>query len=284
MDLQERKISSRLLQNPEQDEAKPMIEVSHLDVVLSGKRIVRDITMSIPQGKITAIIGPNGCGKSTTLKAVSRINPVSSGSITLLGKPVQEYSYKEFARKLAILTQSPQAPADITVRDLVAMGRFPYRSFFGGAAKEDQACIEWALREANLIPFQHRALQTLSGGERQRAWIAMALAQKPQVLLLDEPTTYLDICHQLEVMKLLERLNRELGLTVILVLHDLNQAVQFAHYVVVMQQGTVVTCGAPGEVVDVALLERVFRVRAESVFTRSGIRTLVPLDLYDFSG
>lgn len=284
MDLQERKISSRLLQNPEQDEAKPMIEVSHLDVVLSGKRIVRDITMSIPQGKITAIIGPNGCGKSTTLKAVSRINPVSSGSITLLGKPVQEYSYKEFARKLAILTQSPQAPADITVRDLVAMGRFPYRSFFGGAAKEDQACIEWALREANLIPFQHRALQTLSGGERQRAWIAMALAQKPQVLLLDEPTTYLDICHQLEVMKLLERLNRELGLTVILVLHDLNQAVQFAHYVVVMQQGTVVTCGAPGEVVDVALLEQVFRVRAESVFTRSGIRTLVPLDLYDFSG
>lgn len=284
MDLQECKINSLLPQNLEQDEAKPMIEVSHLDVVLSGKRIVRDITMSIPQGKITAIIGPNGCGKSTTLKAVSRINPVSSGSITLLGKPVQEYSYKEFARKLAILTQSPQAPADITVRDLVAMGRFPYRSFFGGAAKEDQACIEWALREANLIPFQHRALQTLSGGERQRAWIAMALAQKPQVLLLDEPTTYLDICHQLEVMKLLERLNRELGLTVILVLHDLNQAVQFAHYVVVMQQGTVVTCGAPGEVVDVALLERVFRVRAESVFTRSGIRTLVPLDLYDFSG
>lgn len=284
MDLQECKINSLLPQNLEQDEAKTMIEVSHLDVVLSGKRIVRDITMSIPQGKITAIIGPNGCGKSTTLKAVSRINPVSSGSITLLGKPVQEYSYKEFARKLAILTQSPQAPADITVRDLVAMGRFPYRSFFGGAAKEDQACIEWALREANLIPFQHRALQTLSGGERQRAWIAMALAQKPQVLLLDEPTTYLDICHQLEVMKLLERLNQELGLTVVLVLHDLNQAVQFAHYVVVMQQGSVVTCGAPGEVVDVALLERVFRVRAESVFTESGIRTLVPLDLYDFSG
>ena len=130
------------------------------------------------------------------------------------------------------------------------------------------------------MPYQHRILQTLSGGERQRAWIAMALAQKPQVLLLDDPTTYLDICHQLEVMKLLDRLNRELGLTVALVLHDLNQAVQFAHHVVVMKKGTLVTSGNPSDVITVDLLKEVFRVKAEDVFTSEGIRTLVPLDLY----
>lgn len=258
-----------------------MVEVKNLKVVLAEKTIVHDMDLSIPKGRITAIIGPNGCGKSTTLKAICRINPVSGGSITLLGKNIKDYSYKEFAQKLAILTQSPQAPSDLTVRDLVSMGRFPYRSFFGKATKEDRECIDWALMETSLVPYQNRILHTLSGGERQRAWIAMALAQKPQALLLDEPTTYLDICHQLEVMKLLDRLNQELGLTVALVLHDLNQAVQFAHHVVVMKKGSLVTSGDPAEVITVGLLKDVFRVKAENVFTSAGIRTLVPLDLYD---
>ena len=257
-----------------------MIEVRDLQVTLSGKTIVQHMNADIPNGKITAIIGPNGCGKSTTLKAICRINPISAGQITLLNRNVWDFGYKEFAQKLAILTQSPQAPADMTVRDLVAMGRFPYRSLFGKATREDQECIEWALEETSLIPYQHRILQTLSGGERQRAWIAMALAQKPQVLLLDEPTTYLDICHQLEVMKLLDRLNRELKLTVALVLHDLNQAVQFAHHVVVMKKGTLVTSGNPAGVITVDLLKEVFRVKAEDVYTSDGVRTLVPLDLY----
>ncbi len=241
-----------------------MIEVRDLQVTLSGKTIVQHMNADIPNGKITAIIGPNGCGKSTTLKAICRINPISAGQITLLSRNVWDFGYKEFAQKLAILTQSPQAPADMTVRDLVAMGRFPYRSLFGKATKEDQECIEWALEETSLVPYQHRILQTLSGGERQRAWIAMALAQKPQVLLLDEPTTYLDICHQLEVMKLLDRLNRE----------------QFAHHVVVMKKGTLVTSGNPADVITVDLLKEVFRVKAEDVYTSDGVRTLVPLDLY----
>ena len=249
-----------------------MIEVRDLQVTLSGKTIVQHMNADIPNGKITAIIGPNGCGKSTTLKAICRINPISAGQITLLNRNVWDFGYKEFAQKLAILTQSPQAPADMTVRDLVAMGRFPYRSLFGKATKEDQECIEWALEETSLVPYQHRILQTLSGGERQR--------QKPQVLLLDEPTTYLDICHQLEVMKLLDRLNRELKLTVALVLHDLNQAVQFAHHVVVMKKGTLVTSGNPADVITVDLLKEVFRVKAEDVYTSDGVRTLVPLDLY----
>ena len=236
-----------------------MIEVRDLQVTLSGKTIVQHMNADIPNGKITAIIGPNGCGKSTTLKAICRINPISAGQITLLNRNVWDFGYKEFAQKLAILTQSPQAPADMTVRDLVAMGRFPYRSLFGKATKEDQECIEWALEETSLVPYQHRILQTLSGGERQRAWIAMALAQKPQVLLLDEPTTYLDICHQLD---------------------DLNQAVQFAHHVVVMKKGTLVTSGNPADVITVDLLKEVFRVKAEDVYTSDGVRTLVPLDLY----
>lgn len=160
------------------------------------------------------------------------------------------------------------------------MGRFPYRSFFGKATAEDKEFIEWALAETNLEQYQHRILSTLSGGERQRAWIAMALAQNPQVLLLDEPTTYLDICHQLEVMKLLYRLNKELGLTVVLVLHDLNQAVQFAHHVVVLKKGTLVTAGYPRDIINVDLLRDVFRVRAEEVVSPSGVRALLPLDLY----
>ena len=256
-----------------------MIDVRGLHVALDRKTIVQDINLAIPKAKITAIIGPNGCGKSTTLKAICRINPISAGEIRLLGKDVRAYSYREFARKLALLTQSPVAPPDMTVRDLVAMGRFPYRRLFGGTSQEDRDCIEWALKEANLTEYRFRTLQTLSGGERQRAWIAMSLAQKPQVLLLDEPTTYLDISHQLEVMKLLQKLNEELGLTVVLVLHDLNQAIQFAHHVAVMKQGRMVADGTPAQVIDIDLLQEVFRVRAENAITSGGIRTLVPLDL-----
>ncbi|MGI6263011.1 MAG: ABC transporter ATP-binding protein [Succiniclasticum sp.] len=257
----------------------PMIEVENLSVVLNGKTIVRDISFTAEQGKITAIIGPNGCGKSTTLKAICRINPIAGGAVRLLGRDVRDYGYKEFARQLAILTQSPQAPADLTVRDLVAMGRFPYRSFFGKATAEDRKFIDWALQETNLEAYQNRVLSTLSGGERQRAWIAMALAQNPKVLLLDEPTTYLDISHQLEVLQLLYRLNEELGLTVVLVLHDLNQAMQFAHHVVVLKEGSLVTSGYPKDIITVDLLRRVFGVVAEEAVSPSGQRALLPLDL-----
>ncbi|MDY6345397.1 MAG: ABC transporter ATP-binding protein [Succiniclasticum sp.] len=257
----------------------PMIEVENLSVVLNHKRIVHDISFTAEKGKITAIIGPNGCGKSTTLKAICRIHPIAAGSVRVLGRDVRDYGYREFARQLAILPQSPQAPADLTVRDLVAMGRFPYRRFFGKATAEDREFIDWALRETNLEAYQHRVLSTLSGGERQRAWIAMALAQNPKILLLDEPTTYLDISHQLEVLQLLYRLNEELGLTVVLVLHDLNQAMQFAHRVVVLQQGAFVTSGSPREIITVDLLRRVFGVVAEEAVGPSGQRALLPLDL-----
>ena len=186
---------------------KAVLEATHIDIAINKKTIIHDLSLAIPEGKITAIIGPNGCGKSTTLKAIARILPCTKGSISFLGKDIHNLSHREFARCLAILTQSPVAPTDLTVQDLVEMGRFPHRSFLGRGDKDDAQHVAWALEQTNMTSMSHRLLHTLSGGERQRAWIAMALAQRPQVLLLDEPTTYLDICHQLEVMQLLDKLN-----------------------------------------------------------------------------
>lgn len=258
---------------------QPMLQAEGLHIAINKKEIIHDLSLTLPEGKITAIIGPNGCGKSTTLKALARILPCTEGSITFRGQALQSFSQRDFARCLAILTQSPVAPTDLTVQDLVEMGRFPYRRFLGRANKEDVVQVEWALTQTNLLQLRHRLLPTLSGGERQRAWIAMALAQRPQVLLLDEPTTYLDICHQLEVMKLLVRLNRELGLTVVMVIHDLNQALQYADYVAVLKDGRLVDCGQPQEIISAGLLAAVFGVQADEFTCSNGLRALLPVDL-----
>lgn len=257
------------------------ISLKNIRVSVGHKILIEQINLEVPTGKVTTIIGPNGCGKSTTLKAICRMMPFAEGTITVLDKDVTAYSYKEFARKVAILTQAPLSPADLTVRDLVAMGRFPYRGILGGSSKEDDACIEWALRETGLVQMKTRLLSTLSGGERQRAWIAMALAQKPEILLLDEPTTYLDICHQLEVLKLLKKLNLELHLTVVLVLHDLNQALMFSDHVAVIKAGHLVVAGDPKEIITAKLLHEVFRVRADTFTCTNGLQALVPVDLYE---
>lgn len=256
-----------------------IISAEHVNIGINNKTIVKDLSLDIPEGKVTAIIGPNGCGKSTTLKAISRIMPYS-GKITFKGRDIKSFSHREFARCLAILTQSPQAPADLTVSDLVEMGRFPHRGFLGrGNSSEDSKHVEWALAQTNMSGMRHRLLSTLSGGERQRAWIAMALAQRPEVLFLDEPTTYLDICHQLEIMQLLARLNKELGLTVVMVVHELNHAIQYADFVVVIKAGSMVTSGVPKEVITGKLLADVFGVQADEVICSNGQRALVPVDL-----
>jgi iron complex transport system ATP-binding protein len=257
------------------------ISLKNVRVAVGHKTLIDQMTLEIPAGKITTIIGPNGCGKSTTLKAICRMMPCADGTITVLGKAVGSYSFKEFARKVAILTQAPLSPADLTVRDLVAMGRFPYRGLWGGNSREDDTCIAWALQETALENLSTRLLSTLSGGERQRAWIAMALAQKPEILLLDEPTTYLDVCHQLEVLKLLTKLNAELHLTVVLVLHDLNQALMFSDYVAVIKAGHLVTAGDPREIIRAELLQTVFNVKADTFTCSNGLQALVPMDLYD---
>lgn len=255
-----------------------IIEVKNLVVGINKKEIVHNISFNIPEGKITAIIGPNGCGKSTTLKAISR-NLDYKGSVSFKGQDVKNFSRKNFARALAFLTQSPQAPTDLTVLDLVNMGRFPYHSFLGGTTPEDTCEVAWALEQTNMTGMKDRLLATLSGGERQRAWIAMALAQRPEVLFLDEPTTYLDICHQLEVMQLLIKLNRELGLTVVMVVHELNHAIQYADEVVVIKEGKLVTSGEPKEIINAKLLAEVFSVQADEFECSNGLTALVPVNL-----
>ncbi len=256
-----------------------IIKAQNISVSINEKEIVHGISLDIPEGKVTAIIGPNGCGKSTTLKALSRILPYK-GSVTFKGQEMSTLSQREFAKCLAILTQSPQAPSDLTVNDLVEMGRFPHRGFLGRAGKDDKEHVEWALEQTGVKEMRYRLLNTLSGGERQRAWIAMALAQRPEVLLLDEPTTYLDICHQLEIMQLITRLNQELGLTVVMVVHDLNHAIMYADHVVVVKAGKLVTSGAPREIITADLLADVFKVKADEFVLSNDLRALVPVDLY----
>ena len=256
-----------------------IIKAQNISVSINEKEIVHGISLDIPEGKVTAIIGPNGCGKSTTLKALSRILPYK-GSVTFKGQEMSTLSQREFAKCLAILTQSPQAPSDLTVNDLVEMGRFPHRGFLGRAGKDDKEHVEWALEQTGVKEMRYRLLNTLSGGERQRAWIAMALAQRPEVLLLDEPTTYLDICHQLEIMQLITRLNQELGLTVVMVVHDLNHAIMYADHVVVVKAGQLVTSGAPRDIITADLLADVFKVKADEFTLSNDLRALVPVDLY----
>ena len=256
-----------------------IIKAQNISVSINEKEIVHGISLDIPEGKVTAIIGPNGCGKSTTLKALSRILPYK-GSVTFKGQEMSTLSQREFAKCLAILTQSPQAPSDLTVNDLAEMGRFPHRGFLGRAGKDDKEHVEWALEQTGVKEMRYRLLNTLSGGERQRAWIAMALAQRPEVLLLDEPTTYLDICHQLEIMQLITRLNQELGLTVVMVVHDLNHAIMYADHVVVVKAGQLVTSGAPREIITADLLAEVFKVKADEFTLSNDLRALVPVDLY----
>ena len=256
-----------------------IIKAQNICVSINDKEIVHNLSLEIPEGKVTAIIGPNGCGKRTTLKALSRILPYK-GSVTFKGNEMSALSQREFAKSLAILTQSPQAPSDLTVNDLVEMGRFPHRGFLGRGGKDDKEHVEWALAQTGVTAMRNRLLNTLSGGERQRAWIAMALAQRPEVLLLDEPTTYLDICHQLEIMQLIGRLNQELGLTVVMVVHDLNHAIMYADHVVVVKAGELVTSGAPREIITADLLAEVFKVKADEFTLSNDLRALVPVDLY----
>lgn len=237
-----------------------MIEAEHLVYSIDGKRILNDISFSVEAGEIVTIVGPNGCGKSTLLKILSRLLPADSGSVRFLGRPIRSYSSKALARELAILPQNKQAPPDATVEQLVQFGRFPYTGWRGQLKTEDFQAVDEALATTGMERFRHRLIATLSGGESQMAWIAMAIAQTPKVLFLDEPTTYLDICCQLEVLELVRRLNRELSLTIVMVLHDINQAAYYSHRVFAIRNQTCYTVGKTEEVFSEAMFRDVFSV------------------------
>jgi ABC-type cobalamin/Fe3+-siderophores transport system ATPase subunit len=244
------------------------IRVSDLTLGHSGEPVVRGISVEPVPGRVTALVGANGSGKSTLLRALAQLHTPDAGRITLDGRDLSTYKPRELARKLSFLTQSPLVPAGVTVRELVAYGRHPHRGLLDRAkGDEDREAIDWALDATALRPLADRLLDQLSGGERQRAWIAMALAQRTGLLLLDEPTTYLDIRYQIEVLRLVRRLAADHGITVVVVLHELNQAAAFSDEMVVLADGGITAAGPPSEVMT-----------RENLRTAFGIETTIAED------
>lgn len=224
--------------------------------------IINGITTEFQKGKITTIIGPNGSGKSTLLGLMARNYIPQAGKIIVEGRQLQQLKAKELAKLLAVVHQQNEAPYDLTVERLVAYGRLPYRHMFSQETEEDREAIDWALEVTKLDKLRRQRLHELSGGQKQRAWIAMALAQKTSVLFLDEPTTYLDIFYQIELLELVKELNETYGLTIVMVLHDVNQAVRYSDEIKVVKDGSIIAEGAPEDVMTVELMKQVYDVKA----------------------
>jgi iron complex transport system ATP-binding protein len=236
---------------------------NHLSVSYGERFIVKDISIEIPDQKITTIIGSNGCGKSTLLKAMTRIIPHQSGSIILDGKSIAKENTKELAKKMAILPQFSDGASGLTAGELVSYGRYPYQRGLGRLTKKDLEVIDWAMDVTETSAYKYVPVDSLSGGQRQRVWIAMTLAQETEIIFLDEPTTYLDMAHQLEVLELLKKLNIEQKRTVVMVLHDLNHAARFADHIIALKDGRIVKAGTGEEVIQRDVLREVFHIDAE---------------------
>lgn len=220
------------------------------------------VSTTIQQGKVTTIIGPNGCGKSTLLSVLSRSNLPKAGVASLANRDLVLYKPKEFAKKLAIVYQQNDVPKDLTIEKLVGFGRLPYKTLLQRNEQEDLRAIDWALTVTNLIDKRHKDLEALSGGERQRVWIAMALAQQSEILCLDEPTTYLDIYYQIELLELVKSLNEQHGLTIVMVLHDINQAIRYSDEIIMMKDGNIIAEGPPRKVITKEVIKEVYGVHA----------------------
>ena len=238
-----------------------MLKIENLSVSYTGNSILENLNLKIPEGKITALIGPNGCGKSTLLKAISGGIRISSGKVTVNGQDLIKLSHKKRARVLSILPQSPITPDGITVQQLVNFGRNPYLSQWGKLSINDNQKVHVALTETSLLELSDRSVDSLSGGQRQRAWIAMVLAQDTEYILLDEPTTYLDLSHQIELLEMMQKMNRN-GKTIVVVLHDLNQACRYCDHLVVMKKGQLIAQGKPQYIFNSQLLKSVFNLDA----------------------
>ncbi|MFT4082263.1 MAG: ABC transporter ATP-binding protein [Nocardioides sp.] len=240
--------------------------------------VLHKVDLDVRDGRVTAIVGPNGCGKSTLLRTLARLLKPVSGEVRLDDRPLPGISTKEVARRLALLPQTPIAPDGLLVRDLVGRGRHPHQRWFRQWSPEDEQVVEEALALTDITELRDRPIDALSGGQRQRAWIAMTLAQDTELVLLDEPTTYLDLAHQVEVLDLISRLNAERGRTVVMVLHDLNLAARYSDHMVVMKEGVVVTEGAPAEVLTSTMLAEVFGLHADILADpRTGLPVIVPI-------
>lgn len=237
-----------------------MLKVSDFKIGYEDKVIVKDFNLHVKKGDMITIIGPNGSGKSTVLKAIGRLIKPMNGCVYLDKKLLWDMKCKDIAKEMACLSQRNMAEGDMTIRKLVSFGRNPHKAWFERLNKEDEDIIDWAIEKTNLKHMENKKIISVSGGESQRAWIAMALAQKPKVLLLDEPTTYLDINNQIEILELVRELNENLKLTVIMVLHDLNQAAKYSNKVLVLKSGEIQAIGRPEDVLNEELIKNVYNV------------------------
>jgi iron complex transport system ATP-binding protein len=272
---------------PRQD--APALRARGLTLSYDGRRVVEGLDLEVPAGKVTVVVGPNGCGKSTVLRGLSRLLRPTGGHVHLASTDSDDDVWslrpKEFARRVALLPQSPPLPEGITVVDLVGRGRHPHHTLVGRWSAADDAAVMEAMRATGTVGLAERHVEELSGGQRQRVWIALTLAQQTDIVLLDEPTTYLDVAHQIDVLELLRDLNRTQGTTVVMVLHDLNLAARYADHVVAMRDGRLVGSGAPADLVDEDFVARVFglgsRVIADPV---TGSPLVVPTSTHEQTG
>ncbi len=242
-----------------------ILAADRIDAGYHHKTIVTNVSVTIPQNKISVILGANGSGKSTLLKTFARLLPLQGGQIVLDGNKISEIPSRQLARKLGLLPQSSVAPEGIRVIDLVSRGRFPYRQFLKSMSREDYAAVEEAMEIMGITELADQAVDELSGGQRQRVWIALALAQQTDILLLDEPTTFLDIAYQIEILDLLTELNRKRNTTILMVLHDINLSARYADYLYAMKKGRLVAEGTPQDIITPELMEEVYGLSCDVI-------------------
>lgn len=254
------------------------VDASSVTVGYGQRTIIRDLSATFPAGKITTIVGPNGCGKSTLLRAMSGLLNLDTGTVSVDGQNISDMKRKDVARILGMLPQSPVAPEGLLVSDLVARGRHPHQAWFRQWSSTDEDAVFEALKQTGSADLASRTLDELSGGQRQRVWISMVLAQNTDILFLDEPTTYLDLATSVDILELVDSLRQELGRTVVMVLHDLNLAVRYSDYLVIMKEGQVIASGAPAEIITAELLQDAFDLRARVIEDpETGDPLIVPL-------
>lgn len=240
-----------------------MISCKNLKVGYEEKVIIENLSLNINKGEVVSIIGPNGCGKSTLLKTLSRIIKPMSGGIYIQNESIKNLKSKHISQKVCLLSQHNDAPGDLTVEELVYFGRIPHKKWYESKTKSDEEIVNWAIENTGLKRYKNTPINSLSGGERQRAYIAQALCQKPDILLLDEPTTYLDISYQLEVMELVREINEKFSITIVMVLHELNQASKYSDRLVIMKDGEIVSDGCPKEVINKETIKQVYKIECD---------------------
>ena len=240
-----------------------MISGKNLKVGYEQKIIIEDLSIKVNKGEVVSIIGPNGCGKSTLLKTLSRMIKPISGNVYLEDKNIKDIKNKKISQKICLLSQHNNAPLDLTVEELVYFGRMPHKKWYETKTTEDKEIVDWAIENSGLIKYKNTPIGALSGGVRQRAYVAQALCQKPDVLLLDEPTTYLDISYQLEVMELVRTINEKFNITIVMVLHELNQASKYSDRLIIMKKGCIVSDGCPNKIVNKEVIKDVYNIECD---------------------